>query len=67
MTDGQRGEMTWKPDGTAGRILHLRIKPFEPWRSYREFPQYFLPDTPGKSQGYATFVSLLGNGWKVIN
>ena len=67
MTDARRGQMTWKPDGIAGRVLYLRSQPFEPWRHYQEFPQHFLPDTPGKSQGYATFISLLRKGWKTVN
>ncbi len=61
-----RGEMTWKPDGTMGRVLYLRMKPHEQWRCYKEFPQYFIPDSPGNSQGYNTFVSLLRQQWKVM-
>ncbi|HIK11174.1 MAG TPA: hypothetical protein IGS52_13045 [Oscillatoriaceae cyanobacterium M33_DOE_052] len=66
MTNGVKGEMTWKPEGVSGKLLYLRLKPFEPWRSYKEFPQYFRPDPPTHSQGYATFLHLLRSGWKVI-
>jgi hypothetical protein len=61
-----KGQMTWKPEGATECALHLRHYPSEPWRSYQDFPQYALPDPPGMSPGYTTFVTLLKRGWQVI-
>jgi hypothetical protein len=59
-----RGQMFWKCDRMAeDRTLHLRHHSSEPWRPYQDFPQYCLPDPPGFSQGYATFMALLKQGW----
>lgn len=66
MTVSIRGQMTWKPDGVTGRILYLRLKNHEQWRCYKDFPQYFIPDSAGNSQGYNTFVSLLRQKWEVL-
>ena len=66
MTDIQTGQMTWRPPGSSKCGLHLRHKAFEPWRSYKEFPQYALPDPPGFSEGYATFLALLKNNWQLL-
>lgn len=57
------GQMTWKLPGATECILHLRHHPSEPWRFYKEFPQYVLPDPDGFSEGYATFIALLKKGW----
>lgn len=66
MRESIRGEMTWKPDGVMGRTLYLRLSPHDRWRCYKEFPEYAIPDPPGNSQGYKTFVSLLRQQWKVM-
>jgi hypothetical protein len=59
-----KGQMLWKADGTTTyRVLYLRHHSFEQWRPYQDFPQYVLPDPPGFSKGYATFVDLLRKGW----
>lgn len=67
MSNLQSGQMTWKSEGAIQRVLYLRCHPYEPWRHYREFPQYAKPDLPGNNPGYATFLSLLRSGWKVVN
>lgn len=61
------GQMTWRPDGriSAGK-LHLRLKSWEPWRPYTDFPQYILPDPPGFSEGYATFLALRKEKWLLV-
>lgn len=67
MNNLQRGQMTWKSEGTINRVLYLRGTPHEPWRHYQEFPQYAKPDSGEKNPGYATFLCLLRAGWKLIN
>jgi hypothetical protein len=44
----------------------LRHNASEPWRSYTEFPQYVVPDPPGFSEGYATFLALLKKNWQPL-
>ncbi|MEH2031357.1 MAG: hypothetical protein V7K67_17110 [Nostoc sp.] len=66
MTDIQTGQMTWRLPGSSECALHLRHHPSEPWRSYKEFPQYILPDPPGFSEGYATFLALLKKNWQPL-
>ncbi|MBD2507045.1 hypothetical protein H6G91_07155 [Nostoc muscorum FACHB-395] len=66
MTDIQTGQMTWRPPGSSESALHLRHKASEAWRSYKEFPQYALPDPPGFSEGYATFLALLKKNWQLL-
>ncbi len=50
------------------KILHLQTKPHEPWRSYKAFPQYKVPDydIPGGSKGFATYQKLLKAGWTLV-
>ncbi len=60
------GQMTWRPPGASEPILHLRLSPYEPWRYYKEFPEYVLPDPPTFSDGYATFIALLKQKWQVL-
>jgi hypothetical protein len=67
MNNLQRGQMTWKSEGTIHRVLYLRLQPYEPWRHYQEFPQYVKPDVASHNPGYATFLSLLKTGWKLIH
>ncbi|MEH2091492.1 MAG: hypothetical protein V7K61_32985 [Nostoc sp.] len=66
MTDIQAGQMTWRLPDSSECALHLRHNASEPWRSYKEFPQYFLPDPPGFSEGYATFLALLKKNWQSL-
>jgi hypothetical protein len=60
------GQMTWRPPGTTETILHLRLRAFDPWRPYTEFPEYVLPDPEGFSQGYATFIALMSKKWEIV-
>lgn len=64
MSEISAGQMTWRPPGTNECALHLRYLSNEPWRSYEDFPQYYLPDPPGFSKGYATFLALLKKNWQ---
>jgi len=54
--------MVWKVEGAIDAALHLRHNPAKPWSPYEAFPQYFLPDPPEFSKGYATFLALLKRG-----
>jgi hypothetical protein len=60
------GQMTWKLAGAAECALHLRHNPSDQWCPYEDLPQYFLPDPPEFSKGYATFLALLKKGWTTI-
>lgn len=60
------GQMTWRPPGVTEPALHLRLKPSEPWRSFKDFPEYALNDPPGFSEGYATFLNLLKRNWQSL-
>lgn len=66
MTDYPIGQMTWKPDGSADRALHLRLDPADSWRPYQDFPEYKHPDPPDFSEGFTTFMALLKNGWEIV-
>jgi hypothetical protein len=66
MTDIPSGQMTWRPPGSSESALHLRHNASEPWRSYKDFPQYVLPDPPSFSEGYATFLALLKQNWQLL-
>jgi hypothetical protein len=66
MNDNSAGQMTWKAHGTTDCSLHLRHSDIEPWHPYQDFPEYFLPDPPGFSEGYATFLALLKKNWQSI-
>jgi hypothetical protein len=66
MTRVRVGQMTWKPPGSIDCALHLRHDPSEPWRFYKEFPEYVLPDPLDFSEGYATFLALLKKNWQAI-
>ncbi|NDJ22278.1 hypothetical protein GS682_11675 [Nostoc sp. B(2019)] len=66
MTDIPSGQMTWRPPGSSECALHLRHNASEPWRSYKDFPQYVVPDPPGFSEGYATFLALLKQNWQSL-
>jgi hypothetical protein len=66
MAETLSGQMTWKPPGASSCVLHLRYHPSEPWRHYKEFPEYALPDPPEFSEGYATCLALLKQNWQLI-
>jgi hypothetical protein len=67
MSASNLGQMTWRPDGiNCENMLYLRLKPFEKWQPYTEFPQYYLPDPHGFSSGYATFITLLKQNWQAV-
>jgi hypothetical protein len=60
------GQMTWRPYGATEPALHLRLSPLDPWKSYKEFPQFMQPDPPHFSEGYATFIALLKQNWQSV-
>jgi hypothetical protein len=66
MTQIPHGQMTWKIEGMADSALLLRHDPAEPWRSYKDFPEYAMPDPPDFSEGYATFMVLLKAQWELV-
>jgi hypothetical protein len=67
MSEANLGQMTWRPDDVSGQsMLYLRLKPFDKWQPYTEFPQYFLPDPEGFSLGYSTFIRLLKQKWQTV-
>jgi hypothetical protein len=49
-------------------VLHLRLKPQDPWRPYSEFPDLAVANEDAQmSQGWATYRSLLKSGkWQLI-
>lgn len=65
MTD-QPGQMTWKVAGAADPALHLRRTSRDVWQPYTAFPEYAVPDPPGFSAGYATFIALLRQDWESL-
>ena len=66
-TNSPIGQMTWRPSGnTSCGKLHLRLKPWEAWKPYTDFPEYALPDPSGFSEGYATCMALLKEKWQLI-
>lgn len=64
------GQMCWLsasgPDGE--KILHLRLKPHDPWKPYTALPQLSVPDyqIPGGSKGWATYQRLFRAGWQLL-
>ena len=64
------GQMSWlsafSSDGE--KILHLRLEPNQPWRSYLSYPQFSVPDypIPGGSKGWATYQKLMKAGWELV-
>ncbi|MGD2184011.1 hypothetical protein [Lusitaniella coriacea] len=61
------GQMTWRPDGASSTdMLYLRSGDLEPWQPYTHFPEIALPDPPGFSIGYATFLALLKKEWQAV-
>ncbi|MBD1937331.1 hypothetical protein [Microcoleus sp. FACHB-68] len=63
-------EMCWLPTiGASGeKILHLRTAASDPWRPYKAFPQFAVPDyqVPGGSKGWATYQKLRSAGWNLV-
>lgn len=64
------GQMCWLSQlGDDGeKILHLRLQPNQPWKPYKAYPQFAVPDyqIPGGSKGWATYQKLFKAGWKLI-
>ena len=64
------GQMCWLSGlGTNGeKVLHLRLKPNEPWKPYTSCLQYAVADyrIPGGQKGWATYQKLLQAGWTLI-
>ncbi|MGI0492991.1 hypothetical protein ACN4EG_14510 [Alkalinema pantanalense CENA528] len=60
------GEMIWRLPGSDEIALHLRTHPSEPWRHYKDCPEFAQPDSPNFSEGYPTFVALLKKNWKAL-
>lgn len=66
MSNNLSGQMTWKVPGTTDCSLHLRYNDTQRRRRSEDFSEYFLPDPPGFSQGYATFLALLNKNWQSV-
>lgn len=67
MINSQPGQMTWKPEGASSTdVLYLRKCPAESWQPYSNFSDLALPDPPGFSTGYATFLALLKKEWQAV-
>lgn len=70
MTGQTIGQMCWlaKFGGSGELILHLRLKSYQPWKPYTQFPGLTVPDyrIPGASKGFATSQKLLTAGWTLI-
>jgi hypothetical protein len=66
-----QNQMCWLPQlGSNGeKILHLRNSPQEPWRPYKAFAQYAVPDypVPRGSKGWATYQVLRQKGWVLVS
>lgn len=64
------GQMCWLSSfGSKGeKILHLRLKPNEPWKPYTNYPEYAVADYKilGGSKGWATYQKLFQAGWTLI-
>ena len=64
------GQMCWlaRFGGNGELMLHLRMTPQQPWKSYTQFPGLTVPDyrIPGASKGFATSQKLLAAGWLLI-
>jgi hypothetical protein len=64
------GQMCWLSSfGSNGtKILHLREHPNQPWRPYKSFPGYAVPDyrVPGGSKGWSTYQKLFNQGWALV-
>jgi hypothetical protein len=60
------GQMTWRLPGQSQPMLHLRLKPSDPWQAYTNCPQHMVPDPSFLSAGYATFFHLLKQDWEVV-
>ena len=65
------GQMCWlaKFGGNGQLVLHLRLAPHHPWKSYNHFPALMVPDyqIPGASKGFATSQKLLAAGWTLLS
>ncbi len=65
------GQMCWlaqyESDGT--KILHLRLKPEQPWKPYTAFPGLAVKDypMPGGSKGWATYQKLFKANWELVS
>jgi hypothetical protein len=64
------GKMCWLNErGKNGsKILHLQLKPGDPWRPYTACRQFAVPDhnIPGGSKGWATYQKLFKAGWTLV-
>lgn len=64
------GQLCWLPKfGADGQlVLHLRLKPYQPWKPYTAYPGLCVADYPMAegSKGWATSQKLLQAGWTLI-
>ena len=64
------GQMCWLSalGGDGEKTLHLRLQAHEPWKPYKAFPQFAVPDyqIPGGSKGWATYQKLFKAGWTLV-
>lgn len=64
------GQMTWLPINYPGEnVLHLRTNPHEPWKPYKAYPKYAVPDyeISNGSPGWATYHKLQKAGWTLVS
>lgn len=65
-----KGQMCWLAvgQGDGEKVLHIRLKPLDPWKPYTQFPHLSVPDyrIAGGSKGWATYQKLFRAGWSLI-
>lgn len=64
------GQMCWLSSlgSNTEKILHLRLDSNQPWKPYKFFPMFAVPDydIPNGSKGWATYQKLFKAGWTLV-